>query len=188
MGIITQLSIVTCWMYAQRLSLNLGHGASMCPCISLPGSPAWKIPVIFATNCFLLSIGSGACLPYFSYLNPSLCRLVLAASSLHCAVSQYGTWQMVLVLFSQDEYCGQFCPSMVIYIITAEATSLINYTWASCFTHTDVSALHQYNGHSTMWIASCWPWLRGPLFNSWLCSPFMYCVGWMGAALLDRCL
>jgi len=72
----------------------------------------------------------------FQFSQPlTLSTVVLAASALHCLVSQYATWQMVLVLFSQDDYCGQFCPSMVTHIITAEATSLINYTLAGCLTH-----------------------------------------------------
>jgi len=32
-------------------------------------------------------------------------------------------------MFSQDEYRGKFCPSMVMDCISADATALINYTW-----------------------------------------------------------
>jgi len=54
--------------------------------------------------------------------------LVLVPAAIHCALSQYATRKKVTVMFSQDEYWGKFCPSMVIDCITAEAIALINYT------------------------------------------------------------
>ena len=56
--------------------------------------------------------------------------LALVAAAIHCILSKYATGKKVTVMFSQDEYRGKFCPSMVIDCISAEATALlINYTW-----------------------------------------------------------
>jgi hypothetical protein len=65
---------------------------------------------------------------FFQPLTPQ--TLALVAAALHCALSEYATGKKVTVMFSQDEYRGKFCPSMVIDCISAEATALlINYTW-----------------------------------------------------------
>ena len=68
---------------------------------------------------------------FFQPLAPQTFDLVAAA--IHCALSEYATGKKVTVMFSQDEYEGKFCPSMVIDCITAEAIALINYTWWGCF-------------------------------------------------------
>jgi len=65
--------------------------------------------------------------PCFQPLAPQ--TLALVATAIRCALSEHATGKKVTVTFSQDEYRGKFCPSMVIDCITAEATALINYTW-----------------------------------------------------------
>jgi hypothetical protein len=62
----------------------------------------------------------------------ALQTLALVAAAIHCALFEYATGMQVTVKFSQDEYGGKFCPSPVMYCITAEATALINYTWWGC--------------------------------------------------------
>jgi len=59
--------------------------------------------------------------------------VAFVAAAIHCALSVYATGKKVTVMFSQDEYQGKFCPSTVIYCITAKAIALINYTWWGCF-------------------------------------------------------
>jgi len=50
--------------------------------------------------------------------------LALAATAIHCALSDYASGKKATVMFSQDEYRGTFCPSSVLHI-TLEATALI---------------------------------------------------------------
>jgi len=64
---------------------------------------------------------------FFQPLTPQTLALVAAAN--HCPLSECATGKRVTVMFSQDEYRGKFCPSMVIDFITAKAIALINYTW-----------------------------------------------------------
>ena len=64
---------------------------------------------------------------FFQPLIPQ--KLALVAAAIHCVLSEYATGKQVTVMFSQDEYRRKLCPSMVMDCITAEATSLINYTW-----------------------------------------------------------
>jgi len=68
---------------------------------------------------------------FFQPLAPQL--LALVAAAIHCALSEYATGKKVTVMFSQDEYRGKFCPSLVMDCITTEATALINYTWWGFF-------------------------------------------------------
>jgi len=49
---------------------------------------------------------------FFQSLTPQ--TLALVAAAIHCALSGYATGMKVTVMFSQDEYRGKFCPSMVI--------------------------------------------------------------------------
>jgi len=58
----------------------------------------------------------------------ALPMFALVATAIHCGMSEYATGKKVIVLFSQDEYQGKFCPSIVMDCITGEATTLINYT------------------------------------------------------------
>jgi len=58
--------------------------------------------------------------------------LALVVKAIHFELSEYATGKKVTVMFSQDEYPGKFCPSLVMDCITAEATALINYTWWGC--------------------------------------------------------
>jgi len=62
---------------------------------------------------------------YFQPLIPQ--TLALAANAIHCAVSDYASGIMAKVIFSQDEYQGTFCPSLVLNL-TPEASALINHT------------------------------------------------------------
>ena len=72
--------------------------------------------------------------------------LALVAAAIHCALSESATGKKVTVMFSQDEYRGEFCPATVIYYITAEAIALINYTWCGFFIPPPPHmALLQYN-------------------------------------------
>jgi len=57
---------------------------------------------------------------YFQPLAPQ--TLVLAATALHCALSEYASGKKAMVKFSQDEYQGTFGPSPVINF-TLEATT-----------------------------------------------------------------
>jgi len=67
---------------------------------------------------------------HFHPLTPQ--TLALAASAIHCALSEYASGKKAAVLFSQDEYQRTFCPSPVIKF-TPEATALINHTLVGCF-------------------------------------------------------
>jgi diphthamide biosynthesis methyltransferase len=53
--------------------------------------------------------------------------LALVAAAIHCGLSDYAAGKKVTVMFSQDEYRDQFCPSTVIDYITAEAIALIKF-------------------------------------------------------------
>jgi len=64
---------------------------------------------------------------FFQLLTPQM--LALVAAAILCALSEYATEKKVIVMFSQNEYHGKFCPSMVMDCITAEATVLVNYSW-----------------------------------------------------------
>jgi len=50
------------------------------------------------------------------------------AAAIRCVLFEYATGKEVKVMFSQDEYPGKFCPSMVIDCTTAEAIALITIT------------------------------------------------------------
>jgi hypothetical protein len=43
----------------------------------------------------------------------TLQTLALVAAAIHCALSEYATGKKVTVMFSEDEYRGEFCPSTV---------------------------------------------------------------------------
>ena len=58
----------------------------------------------------------------------TLLTLGIVAMSIHCAQSVYSTGKKVTVMFSQDEYRGEFCPSMMIDCLTTEAIALIPIT------------------------------------------------------------
>jgi len=49
---------------------------------------------------------------FFQPLTPQ--TLALVATAIHCALSEYATAKKVIVMFSQDDYQGTFCPSLVI--------------------------------------------------------------------------
>jgi hypothetical protein len=51
-------------------------------------------------------------LQFFQPLTPQ--TLALVAAAIQCALSEYATGKNVIVMFSQDEYRGKFCPSTVI--------------------------------------------------------------------------
>jgi len=63
---------------------------------------------------------------FFQPLTPL--TLALVAAVIRCAQSEYATGKKVTVRFSQDEYQGKFCPSMLIDSMTAEASALITIT------------------------------------------------------------
>jgi len=67
--------------------------------------------------------------PISSQFFQSLARftLLVAATAIHGVLSQYATGKNVAVMFSQDEYWGKFCPSLVIDFIPTESTALMNY-------------------------------------------------------------
>ena len=62
---------------------------------------------------------------FFQPLTPQ--TLALVAAAIHCTLSEYATGMKVTVMFSQDEYRGKFCPSMVTDCISAEAIALIKF-------------------------------------------------------------
>jgi len=62
---------------------------------------------------------------FFQPLTPQTSALVAAA--IHCALSEDATGKKVTVMFTQDEYRGKFCLSMVIDCITAEAIAHIKF-------------------------------------------------------------
>jgi len=62
---------------------------------------------------------------YFQSL--TLQTLALAASAIHCALSEYTSGKKATVMFSQDEYRGTCCPSPMINL-TPKATTLIDHT------------------------------------------------------------
>jgi hypothetical protein len=76
---------------------------------------------------FFFTANSLGCQPttsqYFQPLAPQ--TLVLAASSIHCVLSEYTSGKKATVVFSQDEYQGTFGLSPVINF-TLEATTLPN--------------------------------------------------------------
>jgi hypothetical protein len=53
--------------------------------------------------------------------------LALLAAAIHCGLSEYATAKPVTIMFSHDEYRGEFCPSTVIDCITAEAIAPIEF-------------------------------------------------------------
>jgi len=69
--------------------------------------------------------------PFFQPPTPQM--LALVAAAIHCMLSKYATGKKVTVTFSQDEYQHKFLPFTVIDLITAEATTLINYTFVGLF-------------------------------------------------------
>jgi len=54
--------------------------------------------------------------------------LALAATVLHCAMSEYASGKKATLMISQDEYQGTLCPSPVIHF-TLGAAALLNYTF-----------------------------------------------------------
>jgi predicted oxidoreductase (fatty acid repression mutant protein) len=81
--------------------------------------------------------------------------LALVAAAIHCTLSQYTTGKKVTVMFSQDEYQGKFCPSMVIDCITAEVTAqLINYPWWASSYPTSLMDLLHYDTRSSIGIGA----------------------------------
>jgi len=88
---------------------------------------------------------------FFQPLTPPM--LALVAAAIHCLLLEYATGKKVTVMFSQDEYRGKFCPSMLMDCLAAEATPLINYTWwaASYPRHMD---LLRYNRRSSIPISA----------------------------------
>jgi len=54
--------------------------------------------------------------------------LALVATAIDCVLSEYATGKKFIVMFSEDIYQGELCPSTVIDLIAAKATALINYT------------------------------------------------------------
>jgi len=62
------------------------------------------------------------------YFQPLPAQIIaLAATAIHCALSEYAGGMKPTGMFSQDEYQGTFCPFPVIKS-TPEATALINHT------------------------------------------------------------
>jgi len=55
--------------------------------------------------------------------------LVLVATAIYCALSEYTDGKKATVIFSQDKYLNLFCPSMVIIFTPA----LINHRLVGCF-------------------------------------------------------
>jgi len=137
----------------------------------------------------------------------SLQMLALVAASIHCALSEYATGKKVMVMFSQNEYWGEFCPSMVIrlYYCRSHCTTH-QFHMVGCFIHPPSPEWYssaRIRGHqlSLALLSLDWgfdisfsapqshlrPRLGAPLFHSRLFAslPFWWCTAWMTAPL-DR--
>jgi len=78
--------------------------------------------------------------------------LLLVDAASHCVLYDYATGKMVTVLFSEDENQGMFYPSIMIDIITPEATAPSNYTSGA---QTLLLVLAHHNGCSSIHLGTC---------------------------------
>jgi len=109
---------------------------------------------------FIFTAGSMECqLTATMFFQPlALQPLVPVATAIHYALPAYASGQQAMVIISQDEYQGTFCPSHGIYVIL-ETTALINYAVESNFSPSPL----QHNSWSKNVYQS---WLT-PLSQDW---------------------
>jgi len=84
---------------------------------------------LFYCHTLFAAISLG-CQPIISlYFHPLVAQyLALAATAIHCGLSEYAREMMAMIMSSQDEYQGTSCPSPLIRF-TQDATALINHTF-----------------------------------------------------------
>jgi len=94
---------------------------------------------------------------YFQPLAPQ--TLALAAAAIHCALSEYASGKMAMVMFSQDEYRGTFGPSPVINFTLEATTQSITHQRPHHTPPPPAARLHQ-NRRSSIFIGAPQPGLN----------------------------